>query len=247
MPFFVVIIALLCASSAARADIYHFVNEDGVECFTDAPRSPAAALYQRAPEGRSSRTGQPRPARDRAATDGSEARRLPAGAAADADKKYTQPLAGTVTSLVGMRVDPFDGVLRHHDGVDIAAPAGSEVRAVAPGTVIFSGPRHGYGNTVIVEHDDGTQTLYAHNSANLARQGERVEAATVVALCGSTGRSTGPHLHFEAWRQGENITHQLIDGWQGLHAATRPPSLPVEDRIRRVVQPDGTLFFTNLP
>ena len=146
-----------------------------------------------------------------------------------------------------MRVDPIDGVLRHHDGVDIASPAGTEVHAAAPGSVIFSGPRQGYGNTVVIDHGDGTQTLYAHNSRNLCRVGEHVDGTTVIALCGSTGRSTGPHLHFEAWRDGVNITPEIIAMWQGMPAAASLAPLPVQDRFRRLVQPDGTLFFTNLP
>jgi murein DD-endopeptidase MepM/ murein hydrolase activator NlpD len=240
VPVVAVVIVLLLNWSAARADIYRYVDENGVECFTDAPRSSAAKVYRTTPEvgRRSGADSQPRAPR----------RNTPAAVEADpGEEKYVLPLAGSFTSLVGMRIDPFDGVLRHHDGVDIAAPAGSEVHAAAPGVVIFSGPRQGYGNTVIIEHGDGTQTLYAHNARNLCRQGERVGGATVIALCGSTGRSTGPHLHFEAWRDGVNITPNFVDAWQGMTAASLPSPLPVPDRIRRLVQPDGSLFFTNLP
>jgi murein DD-endopeptidase MepM/ murein hydrolase activator NlpD len=132
--------------------------------------------------------------------------------------------------------------LRHHKGMDIAAPSGTPVKAVAPGTVIFSGWRNGYGNTVIIEHTDGMTTVYAHHERNLVTEGASVDQLTAIALSGSTGRSTGPHLHFEAWRSGENITPSFMPPGYPRHQPNVIASAPV----RRYLQEDGTILFTNL-
>ena len=107
-----------------------------------------------------------------------------------------------LTSQHGMRTHPITGRRHFHAGIDLAAPAGTPIRAWRPGVVTFSGPQGGYGNTVIVRHADGVETLYAHASRNLVKEGDRVGGDTVLALVGSTGRSTGPHLHFEVRRNG---------------------------------------------
>jgi murein DD-endopeptidase MepM/ murein hydrolase activator NlpD len=105
---------------------------------------------------------------------------------------------GIVTSGVGWRVDPFgSGKLAFHRGIDIAVPVGTPVRTIRKGRVIFAGDRRGYGSTVIVEHANGDRTLYGHNSLVRVHPGELVESGTVVAYSGNTGRSTGPHVHFE--------------------------------------------------
>jgi flagellar protein FlgJ len=113
------------------------------------------------------------------------------------------PVNGTVSSGFGWRNDPITGERRFHDGADIAVPVGTSVRAVLPGKVTFSGTKKGYGNVIILDHGRGLSTLYAHNSRNLAPRGAVVEAGTVIAETGSTGRSTGPHLHFEVRRDGK--------------------------------------------
>jgi murein DD-endopeptidase MepM/ murein hydrolase activator NlpD len=107
------------------------------------------------------------------------------------------PVAGQITSLRGWRLDPVNGELRFHAGVDIAAMAGSPVRAVADGRVVESGAKGGYGNSVVVETDDGRTMLYAHNHRNLVQAGDRVTRGDAIALVGATGRATGPHVHFE--------------------------------------------------
>ncbi len=105
---------------------------------------------------------------------------------------------GVVTSKVGLRLDPFgSGRLVYHRGIDIAVPVGTPVRAVRPGRVAVAGNHGGYGIAVILEHDDGSRTLYGHNSLARVQPGEAVEAGTIIALSGNSGRSTGPHLHFE--------------------------------------------------
>ena len=109
-----------------------------------------------------------------------------------------------VTSEFGYRRDPFTGERRGHSGMDLAVPTGTSVRAALPGTVIVSAyNRGGYGYYVMIDHGGGLATLYGHCSQLLARVGQTVEAGDVIALSGSTGRSTGPHLHFEVRINGE--------------------------------------------
>ena len=110
-----------------------------------------------------------------------------------------QPVAGRLTSGFGWRRNPMGGSgSEMHRGVDIAAPTGTSIRATGGGTVVFSGWNSGgYGNKVIIDHGMGIQTLYAHNSVNLVNMGDIVERGDVIARVGSTGRSTGPHVHYE--------------------------------------------------
>lgn len=115
------------------------------------------------------------------------------------------PAAGRVSSRFGVRKDPFSGRPVFHAGVDIAAPEGTPIHPVAPGTVIASGPKAGFGNVVEIDHGAGLVTRYGHNSVNFVRPGDRVGPETVIALVGSTGRSTGPHLHFELKRGNASI------------------------------------------
>lgn len=107
------------------------------------------------------------------------------------------PLAAPVTSGFGTRVHPVTGVARLHAGLDLGAPTGTPIRAAAAGTVIAAGGMGGYGNTVDLRHADGTVTRYAHQSRLLVGVGQTVAAGQVIGLVGSTGVSTGPHLHFE--------------------------------------------------
>jgi murein DD-endopeptidase MepM/ murein hydrolase activator NlpD len=110
-----------------------------------------------------------------------------------------------ITSGFGMRKDPFNGQPSFHRGVDLALKTGTDVYPVSEGIVKFSGWQAGYGRVVIVGHEDGTETLYAHNSTNVVTPGQRVTPDEVIAKSGSSGRSTGPHLHFEVRRDGRAI------------------------------------------
>ena len=105
---------------------------------------------------------------------------------------------GTLTSGVGWRPDPFgSGRMVFHRGYDFAVPVGTPVYSTQLGTVYFAGPYKGYGNLVVVEHGQGYVTMYGHNSGIKVRAGDKVDTGTVLALSGNTGRSTGPHVHYE--------------------------------------------------
>ena len=109
-----------------------------------------------------------------------------------------------VTSEFGSRIDPITGKRKGHGGMDLAVPAGTPIRAALPGTVTVSKYNAGgYGYYVMIDHGNGLTTLYGHCSQLLARVGQTVQAGDIIALSGSTGRSTGPHLHFEVRVNGE--------------------------------------------
>ena len=112
---------------------------------------------------------------------------------------------GWISSGFGVRADPFNGHQSQHDGVDIASNMGSPVHAVGDGVVTHSGERAGYGMLVEVTHESGLVTRYAHTSAILVRVGDRVQKGQAIALVGTSGRSTGPHLHFEVVRNGTAV------------------------------------------
>lgn len=118
-----------------------------------------------------------------------------------------------LTSAFGTRLDPITGKARMHHGQDLAAAEGTPVRAAADGTVRFAGARGSYGNMVIVEHADGTETRYAHCRDLGVKAGDTVAAGQSIASVGSTGRSTGAHLHFEVRQDGRAIDPA---SWTGL-------------------------------
>jgi murein DD-endopeptidase MepM/ murein hydrolase activator NlpD len=115
------------------------------------------------------------------------------------------PVNGRITSKFGPRRDPVHGGHRHHRGIDIAAPRGTPIEAAATGTVVFAGRQRGYGKTVIVELPDGRHTRYAHADKLMVSAGDEVRAGQVIATVGSTGRATGPHLHFEVTENGRAV------------------------------------------
>lgn len=244
--FSILFLLSVVVASKASADIYRHVSTDGVECYTDAPVNRESVLVireHRKVKAKLNRT---------ASTNSTKTRNTPpvpqpTGLSAKS-KGLTLPVEGVVTSAVGLRYDPIDGVLRNHKGVDIAIPEGTPIKPAAPGIIAYSGTRGGYGNIVIVEHAGGMTTLYAHNSVNLMASGNRVDKNSTIALSGSTGRSTGPHLHFEAWLEGQNITADFladpasIQRYSGVKRTARKINA-----IRKVVMADGSIYLTNLP
>ncbi|HXS27627.1 MAG TPA: M23 family metallopeptidase [Steroidobacteraceae bacterium] len=114
-------------------------------------------------------------------------------------------LHGFISSYYGDRDDPFTGRDEFHKGVDFAGTEGAQVVAVAAGVVTWVGPRSGYGNVVEINHGKGYVTRYAHNERVLVTVGQTVTRGQVIALMGSTGRSTGPHVHFEVLHDGKQV------------------------------------------
>ncbi len=117
-----------------------------------------------------------------------------------------QPVrSGWLSSYFGKRADPLTGKSSWHKGVDFAGKRGGDVIAVSDGVVSYSGDRFGYGNMVEIRHGNGYVTRYAHNQENLVAVGDKVTQGQAIALIGSTGRSTGPHVHFEVHRNGQPV------------------------------------------
>jgi len=237
---------VLCALSVslAQADFFRYTGEDGVETFTNTPSSTGAVRVLR--EARP-KVAARAPAKISTKAAAKVALNAPWKPEAEVAPKVEQqlpvqgsllPVKGIVTSNYGWRHDPIDGGIRHHNGVDIAVPTGTRVRAIAAGRVVESGSHGGYGNLVSLEHGDGTLSLYGHNSQLEVRVGDQVEAGQTIALSGSTGRSTGPHLHFELWKNGTNVTAAYLNNGAGIPE--------VAGGIRSYLHKDGSLVFTNL-
>ena len=160
---------------------------------------------------------------------------LPAGRATAIDAYRQQagptegmfmlPVEGQHTSSFGLRMHPIEHAERLHSGMDIAAPTGTPIQAAAAGQVVFSGAQAGYGNVVVIQHAEGYATLYAHNMENLVSVGTSVSQGQPIATVGSTGRSTGPHLHFEVRKDGK-----WLDPVQFFAAGSTPkPAAAVGD------------------
>lgn len=131
-----------------------------------------------------------------------------------------------LTSPFGWRADPFTGAQRFHGGIDIRAAYGESVPAAAGGVVVEAGERGAFGLTVVIEHDSGVRTRYAHLSAMAVTGGERVDRGQEIGRVGQSGRATGPHLHFEVVRDGQRIDPEgaltaLGEGLAGLKLAGR--------------------------
>ena len=113
--------------------------------------------------------------------------------------------SGYLSSAFGMRKDPFNGRLRKHNGIDLAGPKGSDIMSVAAGTVIFSGRKGGYGRVIDIKHANGLVSRYAHLQKSLVKVNQIIVAGEKIALLGTSGRSTGPHLHLEILKNNKNI------------------------------------------
>jgi len=124
------------------------------------------------------------------------------------------PVYGRITSHIGWRKNPFGGGYEFHSGIDITAPYGSKVVATADGVVVLAGWYGDYGKTVIIRHPSGYLTLYAHLSQIDVKEGQKVKAGDVVGRVGSTGRSTGPHLHYEVIKDNKPIDPSKFLAWE---------------------------------
>lgn len=124
---------------------------------------------------------------------------------------------GWLSSYFGMRTDPFTGRRAFHSGLDFAGKMGSDVMAVAAGVVTYAGKRSGYGNLVEINHGNGYSTRYGHNSKILVSVGQTIKKGQIIAKMGSTGRSTGPHVHFEVLINGHAVNpKRYIQASNGL-------------------------------
>lgn len=112
---------------------------------------------------------------------------------------------GWISSRYGYRTDPFSGRKSWHGGIDFAGKEGTKIVAVAAGVVTWAGTKNGYGQIVELDHGEGYMTKYAHNKTNLVHVGDTVKKGEAVAVMGSTGRSTGPHVHFEVYKNGRTV------------------------------------------
>lgn len=115
------------------------------------------------------------------------------------------PAGGKISSGFGMREHPLSGGRKFHTGIDITVPRGTPLHATADGVVSFAERSGGSGNIVVIEHGQGLSTVYAHNTKNTVRPGQAVKRGEVIAYSGSTGVSTGPHVHYEVWRNGQSV------------------------------------------
>ncbi|HEY1812722.1 MAG TPA: peptidoglycan DD-metalloendopeptidase family protein [Kofleriaceae bacterium] len=127
------------------------------------------------------------------------------GPSVDGLPRLVMPVAGRASSGYGERFDPIQHKEIKHPGFDLAAPTGTTVDAAASGTVTHAGPAGTYGNLIIIKHADGVETRYAHLSATSVKEGDHVDAGQPIGAVGTTGYSTGPHLHFEVRKDGKPI------------------------------------------
>jgi len=167
------LVSLLGIPSTGQADIYRFVTIDGIESFTDAPLLKEAKVLIK-DTAKSSRKGSAKALSKESIRKSAPSlqeiiektvqAQLPRQTSRQSSPETILPVDGRITSGVGMRIDPLDGSWRQHNGIDIAVPEGTPVKAVSDGTVLYADLRSGYGWTVLLEHDSGMITLYAHNS-----------------------------------------------------------------------------------
>ena len=122
-----------------------------------------------------------------------------------APRSTPRPVRGWISSGYGYRKSPYTGKRQFHAGIDIAASYGSDVKSTAAGIIIFSGRKQGYGKVVEIDHGNGFITRYAHNSKLLVKKGRRVSRAETIAKVGDSGRTTGPHVHYEVQLNGIKV------------------------------------------
>jgi murein DD-endopeptidase MepM/ murein hydrolase activator NlpD len=128
------------------------------------------------------------------------------------------PVRGYLSASFGNRADPFTGQRDFHPGIDISTPIGTRVTAPADGLVVSCAEKGAYGNTIIVDHGFGIVTRYGHLSGFNVKPGQQVRRGDVIGFVGSTGRSTGPHLHYEVWvrDQAQNPIHYILDEYRSF-------------------------------
>ena len=128
------------------------------------------------------------------------------------------PVRGYLSATFGNRLDPFTGRPDFHPGIDISTPIGTKVVAPADGVVLSTGVQGGYGNAIIIDHGYGVVSRYGHLDSYNVRPGQKVHRGEVIGFVGNTGRSTGPHLHYEVWvrEQAQNPIHFILDEYRSF-------------------------------
>lgn len=165
----------------------------------------ARAAAEQAAAARAAAEAVSRPARRAPGPPAAPAPIVPDRLAAPVDSRLAWPADGRLTSRFGLRTHPIYGDRRLHAGIDIGAAQGVPIRAADNGTVLLSYFSNGYGNLIVLDHGGGLTTAYAHQAARLVRAGDRVQRGQQIGRVGSTGNSTGPHLHFEVRRDGAPV------------------------------------------
>ena len=151
------------------------------------------------------------------------------------------PVRGYLSATFGNRIDPFTAQKDFHPGIDISTPIGTKVQAPADGIVISTGQQGGYGNALVIDHGYGVVTRYGHLDSFAVKPGQRVKRGEVIAFVGSTGRSTGPHLHYEVWvrDQAQNPIHFILDEYRTFWLGPRSRAEPGRG------SPGGTPLFVS--
>lgn len=144
---------------------------------------------------------------------------------AESQQALKLPKGARLTSTFGYRIDPFRNTWRFHHGLDIAMKMGTPVKALLPGKVLFTGYSQDYGRVIFVEHPHGLVTIYGHLSKSLVKEGQEIAHHQVIGNVGSTGRSTGPHLHFEVRLRNKHVDPTMIPQFKFL--TKKAPSKPM--------------------
>jgi murein DD-endopeptidase MepM/ murein hydrolase activator NlpD len=144
------------------------------------------------------------------------------------------PITARVSSSFGMRVHPILGSHRFHRGVDLSAAWGTPIRASADGRVVYAGWNGGYGRQVMIDHGQGLATIYAHMSRMAAQTGERVHRGEIIGFVGSSGLSTGPHLHYEVLQNGRAV-NPLAVRFAGNPGLDRQERTAFNARLRQLL------------
>ena len=130
---------------------------------------------------------------------------------AEASPTYVYPLMGPrLSSDFGKRTHPIRKFVKHHSGVDLAAPEGAQIRSIQSGVVVYADPHGSYGKLIVVQHKFGVTSHYGHCKEILVRTGQRVSAGQLLGTVGSTGKVTGPHLHFEIRKDGQALNPESV-------------------------------------
>jgi murein DD-endopeptidase MepM/ murein hydrolase activator NlpD len=162
------------------------------------------------------------------------------GGADEASGGFRMPVAGRITSGFGERYHPILGYERFHAGVDLGAAAGTPIVAAADGRVVSAGWAGGYGRAVSIAHSGGIETRYGHMSRIAAFAGEQVHRGEVIGYVGSSGLSTGPHLHFEVMKNGRPVNPLSVKTISGAPAIDGAKLLAVHDELRQILLNSST-------